>query len=38
MSHPQTVIDWNYAGKPDGTVGTGATRAERRLAYAAALA
>jgi hypothetical protein len=30
-------IDWNYAGKPDALMGTGATRAEKIIAYLAGL-
>jgi len=30
-------IDWNYSGKPDALMGTGAARAEKVLAYSAGL-
>ncbi len=33
-----TQIDWNYEGKPDALVGTGATVAERMLGYGSAAA
>ena len=28
-----TKIDWNYEGKPDELMGTGATKAEKTIAY-----
>ncbi len=31
---PPVYIDWTYSGKPDALMGTGATRAEKMLAYA----
>lgn len=32
MANPSR-IDWNYSGKPDALMGTGATRAEKMIAY-----
>jgi hypothetical protein len=34
ISAPNTCIDWNYDGKTDPLMGTGANRAERLLVYA----
>jgi hypothetical protein len=37
MSHPSSLIEWDYAPPLDLTVGPGATRAEQILAYSAGL-
>lgn len=35
--NPQTKIDWNYSGRPDELMGTGATQAEKLIAYLSGL-